>query len=246
MPVLFDHVALGAHRIVDATDFLVGELGGASGFGGPSGPYRFWHWDFPGPGRIEVIEPTGPPGGFVHRFLERSGPGIHHVTFKVPSLVSACERARSLGYDIVGYDDSNDFWKEAFLHPKQAMGIVVQMVEQATRPQQDDDFNRHRKDAPSEPASPPPPVTVVGVRMRTADRARAIRQWGELLGGALAETSGELSFSWPESGMRVAVTAASGAADVSEAIELSSDRRLRLPEDPHPVLGAAFRQLTGA
>ena len=242
MPVLFDHVALGVRRISDATDFIVGELGGVSGFGAAAGPYRFWHWDFPGPGRIEVIEPDGPPGGFVHRFLERNGPGIHHVTFKVPSLRGACERAESLGYQIVGYDDSSEHWREAFLHPKQAMGIVVQMVEHVPH-DHEDGGPPGWDDPPAQPADPPPPVTVVGVRMRTADRDRAVRQWGELLEGQLSETPRELCFGWPQSGMRVAVTLEPAATDASVAIEVESDRPLRLPEGRHPGLGAEFRQL---
>jgi hypothetical protein len=246
MPVLFDHVAIGAAHISDASPFIAGELGGVPGFGGPAGPYRFWHWDFPGPGRIEVIEPNGPPGGFVHRFLERNGPGIHHVTFKVSSLPEACELARSLGYDIVGYDDSNAHWQEAFLHPKQAMGIVVQMVEQAARTNEGGGHDAGRGDIPPEPPEPPPPVTVVGVRMRTSDRDRAVRQWGALLQGEVSEEPGELQFRWPESGMRVAVTVESGAPDASDSIELRTDRSLRLPSGPHPVLGASFRQISSA
>ena len=50
-------------------------------------------------------------------------------------------------------------------------------------------------------------------------------------------------FHWPGSGMRVAVTVAPGTPDASEAIEVRSERRLVLPEGPHPVLGAVFRQL---
>lgn len=245
MSVLFDHVAIGAPRISDATDFIVGELGGRSGFGAPAGPYAFWHWDFPGPGRIEVIEPAGAAGGFVHRFLDASGPGIHHVTFKVPSLRAACQRAESLGYGIVGLNDSNEHWKEAFLHPKQAMGIVVQMVEHAPGSYEDGDHPGWG-DPPPAPEAPPPPVTVVGVRMRTADRDRAVKQWRDLLEGELCEERGELHFTWPACGMRVAVTVQAGAADASEAIELRSNRALQLPEGPHPALGAVFRQLPPA
>ena len=241
MTVIFDHVALGAHRIADATDLIVGELGGASGLGGPAGPYRFWHWDYPGPGRIEVIEPDGPPGGFVHRFLEATGPGIHHVTFKVPSLQAKIERAEALGYAIVGLNRSSPHWSEAFLHPKQAMGIVVQMVESA--PRADDEYGDWVATPPVQPRDPPPPVTVVGVRMRTADRQRAVRQWSELLEGEPEEHPGELHFRWPGSGMRIAVTIEPGSRDASEAIELRADRELTLPEGPHPVLGTVFHQL---
>jgi len=241
--VAFDHVALAAQRIADATPFLVGELGGVSGFGGPSGDFRWWHWDFAEGGRIEVIEPDGPPGGFVHRYLERRGPGIHHVTFKIPSMHATLERAEALGYEVVGYNDGDPHWIEAFLHPRQAMGIVVQMVESRTR-DEEPDWSAGLT-PPPQPDSAPPPVSVVGVRMRSADRGRALRQWGELLGGALEATPGELRFTWPGSAMRVAVSLERGAADTSEAIEVRAPRALALPEGRHPVLGAAFLQLPG-
>ena len=92
-------------RLVDAQAILVGQLGGASTFGAVTDAFRFWHWRFEGGGRLEVLEPAG-AAGFLHRFLAQRGPGIHHVTFTVPSLVEACDRARLHGYSIVGYDDS--------------------------------------------------------------------------------------------------------------------------------------------
>lgn len=232
-----DHVAIAAHHIADAAPFLAGELGGRSGYGGPSREFRWWHWDYAGGGRIEVIEPLGPAGGFVHRFLDRLGPGIHHVTFKVPDLARACERAGELGYDVVGFDDSDPAWKEAFLHPKQAMGIVIQLVE----PGRLGGAGPPRDDPPPAPADPPPPVEVVGIRMVTDDREAALRQWGSLLGGRLEEGKGALQFHWPSSPMRVAVTLERGAVSHSHSIELRTDRPLRLPSGPHPVLGARFR-----
>ena len=243
MRVAFDHVALAVHRISDAPAFLVGELGGVSGFGGPAGAYRWWHWDYAGGGRIEVIEPAGPPGGFVHRFLDGNGPGIHHVTFNVPSLQATVERAREFGYEVIGYEDRSPHGREAFLHPKQAMGIVVQMVEMRMRHTGERRERRRWGDPPPQPTSPAASVAVVGVRMRSGDRARALRQWGELLGGEPDESVGELRFAWPGSGMRIAVAIERGAEDESERIELRADRPLRLPEGPHPVLGARFRQL---
>ena len=105
--IAFDHIALGMPRIVEAVPFLVGVLGGVSHSGMQGGPeFRFGTWRYDGGGKIEVIEPVG-ADGFVHRFLAARGPGIHHVTFKVPDLDEACERARTRGYDIVGFDDSS-------------------------------------------------------------------------------------------------------------------------------------------
>ena len=197
MPVAFDHIALAAPRIAAAPAFLVGELGGRSGFGG----------------------------------------------FYVPSLRASCERAESFGYGIVGYRDSDSQWSEAFLHPKQAMGIVVQMVESRHDAGHEHEHDYEATPPFEEPAVSPPPVRLVGVRLRTSDRSRAVRQWAELLEAELEETPGEQRFSWPGSGMRVVVGLEHGAADASVAIELRSERSLLLPEGPHPLLGAEFRQL---
>jgi catechol 2,3-dioxygenase-like lactoylglutathione lyase family enzyme len=238
MKVLFDHIALAAAQITGAPNFLVGELGGESGFGGPAGEYTFWHWDYTGGGRIEVIEPDGAPGGFVHRFLKQRGPGIHHVTFKVPSLREACDRAKALGYEIVGFNDGNAHWQEAFLHPKQALGVVVQMVENA--PREDGDHEHRWGEPPPSPADAPPSVEVVGLRMRSGDREASIRQWRDVLLGELEEADRELVFRWPGSSMRVAVTLEEGGANESEAIEVRAERDLNLPRR---ILGAEFRKL---
>ena len=69
--------------------WLVGELGGAPFAAGPGLGFRFWQLAFARGGLIEVLEPDGPPDGFLHRFLAARGPGIHHVTFKVPDLRAA-------------------------------------------------------------------------------------------------------------------------------------------------------------
>ena len=47
----------------------------------------------------------------------------------MPDHASAVEHATKLGYDVVGLKLDDPGWKEAFLHPKQAQGIVVQLVE---------------------------------------------------------------------------------------------------------------------
>ncbi len=245
MPTVFDHIAIVTQEIAHAPSFLVGELGGISGYGGPSGDFSWWHWDYEGGGRIEIIEPDGPPGGFVHRHLERLGPGIHHVNFEIESLRETVTLAEQLGYGVVGYDDSHEHWKEAFLHPKSAMGIVVQLVEASHHDHEHEEWDHSDMAAPAEPADPPPAVTVVGVRMSTSSHEATVRQWGELLNGECTETSDGLAFRWPGSSMRVAVAIEEGAEDEAVAIEVSASRSLALPPGQHPDLGTRFVQLGG-
>jgi hypothetical protein len=238
--ILFDHIAIGARSIADAPPFIVGSLGGRSGFGGPAPGYRWWHWDFQQSGRIEVLEPDGPPGGFMHRFLERNGSGVHHVTFKVPSLSEVCARAESLGYDIVGYNDAHEGWKEAFLHPKQALGIVVQFAQGG-----DGDGGEHWvAEAPPQPSEAPPPVEVVGLRMVATSAERARRQWVGVLEAKTRERDDGLIFSWPGASMRIAVDIDPAGPEGPRAIELRAERALDLPAGKHPVLGARFEQLS--
>jgi len=71
------------------------------------------------------------------RFLATNGEGIHHLTLKVTDIEEAITRASALELDVVGIDLSNDGWKEAFVHPKSASGVLVQLAEWTDRPAPD-------------------------------------------------------------------------------------------------------------
>ena len=236
--ILFDHVAIAVARIADAPPVLVGRLGGSPAHGGSSPRYRFGQWRFRGGGRIEVLEPAE-ADGFLSRFLRDRGPGIHHVTFKVPSLDEACARARDRGYDVVGRDDSDPEWREAFLHPKQALGIVVQIVETTWA----GDDGPTAWSPPPGPPDPPPAVTVLGLRLRARSRERARRQWEEILGGRPEERGDALVYRWPGSPMALAVVIDPAADEGPLAIEYASPRGRALPETSQPALGTVFSRL---
>ena len=237
--IRFDHIAIGMSRMVDATEMLVGTLGGVPAYGQPSGVFRWGSWTFEGGGTIEILEPMG-DHGFLHRFLDERGPGVHHVTFKVPSLDEVTNRAERACYDVVGRDDSDPDWKEAFLHPKQALGIVVQFAESVGG---DDEPSAHWQPPPG-PPDPPAPVAIVGLRLRAHSRERARRQWETVLEGRPSEgPEGELIYRWPDSPMRLAIEIDPTRDEGPLAIDLVSDRAIALPDGPHPALGTVFRRV---
>ena len=242
--VLFDHIAIAVPRLADAEAVLAGQLGGRSTFGMTTDEYRFWHWRYEGGGDIEALEPAGQDGGFLHRFIAQHGPGIHHVTFTVPSLAEACDRARVNGYSIVGYDDSDPEWSEAFLHPKQAQGIVVQFAQ----------TNADRTVVPPGHEAPGPapsstndsawPITVLGLRLSARSRERAHTQWGTVVQGMLANgNDGVLVYRWPGSFLRLVIEIDPARDEGPLWIEYSSRRAVPLSDAPHPVLGAVFKRL---
>jgi catechol 2,3-dioxygenase-like lactoylglutathione lyase family enzyme len=235
--ILFDHIAIAARSMADAPDVLVGALGGApTGAGGPSGAYTWAQWGFDGGGRLEILEPLG-VDGFLHRFLATRGPGIHHVTFRVPSLAQACGRAVSHGFRIVGYDDSDAEWAEAFLHPKEALGLVIQLAEVRVA-----EADRPPFPAPAGPADPPPAVTVLGLRTRARSAERAHMLWSTVLQGQRADGEAALAYRWPGSPMRIAVDVDPAGDEGPIAVEFSSARAVNLPEAPQPALGTSFRR----
>lgn len=234
---VLDHIAIGTERIADATGVLVGRLGGRPRSGGPGGGFRWASWTYAGGGELEVIEPAG-AGGFLHRFLVERGPGIHHVTFKFDSLADACARAEACGYRLVGRDESDPHWRVAYFHPKEALGIVVQLAQSsgASTPRP--------WEVPAGPPDPPPPARVLGLRLRARSAERARTQWERALGGVTREgPDGLLVFRWPESPMRLAVEVAPDAEEGPVAIELGPERTdlaTTLPAGPIAPLGTTF------
>ena len=219
-PIQLDHIAIALPRTADAPAALVDVLGGVPERSWPAGVFRWASWTFANGSVIEILEPAG-PDGFLHRFLAAHGRGVHHVTFKVPDLALVCRRAETRGYDIVGRDESDPSWKEAFLHPKQALGIVVQLAESGSTPPPRDPPGSIPPGLPA----PLPPVSILGLRLRAHSRERAITQWREVLQGEMGETpEGSLVFRWSGSPLRLVVDVDATAPEGPTAIEIASDR----------------------
>ncbi len=141
--VVLDHIALAADTAWDNFDRYRGDLGGVW-FGGMEVPGFYWgQVQFANGMVVEMLQPANVHlDDFLRRFLDRSGDGPHHLTFKVPDIVAAMDRATAAGFPPVRSDLSQDFWKEAFLHPKQCHGIVVQLAQASHHPR-DDEVQHH-------------------------------------------------------------------------------------------------------
>jgi hypothetical protein len=237
-PVQLDHVAIGVEDVARVAP-VVGELGGSPRGAAVGRGFRFWQWEFAGGGALEVLVPDGPPGGFLHRFLATRGAGMHHATFKVQDIRAVLDHAKARGYAVVGFDDREPSWIEAFLHPKSVPGIVVQVVE--AHPE---------LDGPSGPGLQYPPTTparararLLGLSMSVRSEARARALFEDLLRGACREQAGRLVFHWPASPLRIAVTVDPARDEGPLALELSASRPLALPRGAHPALGVTLVQV---
>jgi methylmalonyl-CoA/ethylmalonyl-CoA epimerase len=123
-----DHVAVALRSIKSALPLYRDALGGVYLMGGDAG--GSWRWiqlQFPGGGKVELLEPLGE--GFLTRFLERYGEGLHHITFKTDDIRAAIAELQDAGYELVDVDVDDPEWKEAFLRPSLAHGTLIQIAQ---------------------------------------------------------------------------------------------------------------------
>lgn len=134
-----DHVAVALRSIRDALPLYRDALGGEYIEGDDQDTYRWVQFAYANGHRVELLEPLGE--GFLSRFLERRGEGLHHVTFKTDDIRAAIAEVESRGYEVVDVNLDNPGWQEAFLRPSKAHGTLIQLAQSS---QADDDGSRRR------------------------------------------------------------------------------------------------------
>lgn len=82
-----------------------------------------------GSGRLELLASLGPDTP-VGKFLDRRGPGMHHVAFEVDDVGAELERLLAEGTPLVdSLPRQGAFGLEvAFLHPDAADGVLAELV----------------------------------------------------------------------------------------------------------------------
>ncbi len=78
---------------------------------------------------IELIAPRGNEG--LAKFLQKRGPGIHHIAVEVEGIEQALATLKALGIPLVDETPRKGArgHKVAFLHPKATGGVLVELVE---------------------------------------------------------------------------------------------------------------------
>lgn len=81
---------------------------------------------------IQLLAPLSPEST-IAKFLDRSGPGMQQLAYRVTDIDAACETLRERGlrllYDVPKRGTSNS--RVNFIHPKDAGGVLVELVEPA-------------------------------------------------------------------------------------------------------------------
>ncbi|MCU1538805.1 MAG: methylmalonyl-CoA epimerase [Humibacillus sp.] len=81
---------------------------------------------------IQLLAPLSPTST-IARFLDRSGPGIQQLAYRVVDLDAVCATLRGRGLRLL-YDEPKRGTSDSrvnFIHPKDAGGVLVELVEPA-------------------------------------------------------------------------------------------------------------------
>ncbi len=80
--------------------------------------------------RIELLEPTSPDSP-IAKFMEKRGPGVHHLAFRVGDCQVQIDALTALGaplLDKAPRKGAHDC-RVAFLHPKHLLGVLAELVQ---------------------------------------------------------------------------------------------------------------------
>lgn len=123
----FDHIGIAVHSIEAARGFFEGTLGAKLRLisDDRTGDFRVGLFDLEN-FCIELLEPVN-PDGFLAKFLEKRGEGVHHITLQTPDLERKVIAMEKDGVKVVDKHLDDPDFLDAFISPKSAHGVLFQL-----------------------------------------------------------------------------------------------------------------------
>ena len=131
MILRIDHVSIAVKDQEEAERFFRDILGAIAGSGAGDPALKFiWQvFSLGDLSRLEIISPAE-KGSFLDGFLEGREGGVHHITLQTPDIHKAMVHLEAQGIPFFGYNEyPGGEWKEIFIHPRHAFGVLVQIAE---------------------------------------------------------------------------------------------------------------------
>jgi methylmalonyl-CoA/ethylmalonyl-CoA epimerase len=85
-----------------------------------------------GDAHVELIAPLSPDSG-VARFIERRGPGLHHIAYRVQDIEATLLTLAAAGVRMIDESPRTGIRasRVAFLHPSSSAGVLTEIVQPA-------------------------------------------------------------------------------------------------------------------
>ena len=126
-----DHISIAVKDYPEALYFFKDILGAFPGAGAQNNNMKY-HWQifsFGDLSRLELITPFE-ENTFLTKFLNKNkNGGLHHISLQTPDIQHAIRKLEDHNIPYFGHNEYGDFWKEIFIHPKDAFGVLIQIAE---------------------------------------------------------------------------------------------------------------------
>ena len=126
-----DHIGIAVSNLEDANSIFE-EIMGASPYKEEevAGENVITSFFSAGESKVELLVSTNPEGP-ISRFIEKKGPGIHHIAFQVDDIKSKMLELSEKGYRLLNEEpkEGADNKLIAFLHPKDTSGVLIELCQ---------------------------------------------------------------------------------------------------------------------
>ena len=132
-PQRIDHLGIAVHSLDEGSRFYREVLG--LEYGGteeiPDQKVRVAFFQL-GEVRIELLEPTAADSP-IAKFLEKRGPGLHHIAYQVEDLPATLAALKAAGVRLIDDTprDGAHGMKIAFAHPQSTTGVLTEFCQPA-------------------------------------------------------------------------------------------------------------------
>ncbi len=128
-----DHLGIAVNRIDEGKTFWSDILGLEFAGSETVAEQKVTTGFFPvGASEVELLESAAPDGP-IAKYLEKKGPGIQHVAFRVENIEDALAELKNKGVKLIDQKPRIGAGgaKIAFLHPKATGGVLVELCERS-------------------------------------------------------------------------------------------------------------------
>jgi methylmalonyl-CoA/ethylmalonyl-CoA epimerase len=131
MKAVLDHVGIAVRNLQDALRFYRDALGLEIEAPEEVASQRVRAHFIPlGDSALELLEATAPDSP-IAKYLERRGPGLHHLTLRVEDIRAALAQLKARGVRLIDETPRPGAHGSlvAFIHPSSAHGVLVELIQ---------------------------------------------------------------------------------------------------------------------
>ena len=122
-----DHIGIAVKSLVEARKFWEGVMGAKFMYDAENlrAGYKLVELDLNGL-TVELLEPLG-DDSFLHKYLEKKGEGMHHLTFALPNVKKTASELKENGVRVVDEIEYSPTSYECFVSPRSSHGVLIQL-----------------------------------------------------------------------------------------------------------------------